>query len=237
MPARDPPAGARSDAGDIVGTTLSAEQLNVARRRAAEERADQFVRFELMDYRDIGGRFDRIVTVGMFEHVGYANYRTFFEKCRQCLDDRGVMLLHTIGNTGEPSATNPWLTKYIFPGGYIPALSEILPFIEDAGPLVADVEVWRLHYARTLRLWRERFLARRAEALALYDERFCRMWEYFLAMCEVAFYYQNYGVFQMQIVKRQGSVPLTRDYMMASKEELQRRERVAERGDAFLVGS
>jgi len=211
-------------AGSVHGATVSEEQLAVARRRAAREQTDPFVRFDLQDYRDIDGRFDRIVSVAMFEAVGYANFRRFFDVCARCLDDNGVMLLHTIGNTDEPSATSPWLLKYIFPGGYIPALSEIVPVIEQAGLMLADIEVWRWHYARTLRLWRERFLARRAEAVALFDERFCRMWEFYLAMCEVAFYYQNYGVFQLQIVKRQDAVPFTRDYLASAKQALRRRE-------------
>jgi cyclopropane-fatty-acyl-phospholipid synthase len=210
-------------AAQVTGITLSQEQLALARQRATALPSGH-LNFELIDYRDMAGSFERIVSIGMFEHVGFASYATFFRKCRSLLAEDGVMLLHTIGQCDGPNAPNPWLTKYIFPGGYLPALSEMLPIIERAGLIVSDIEVLRIHYATTLRHWRERFMARRAEAKALYDERFCRMWEFYLAMCEAAFHHQNVAVFQLQLVRRQTAVPLTRDYIGMREAEL----RVAE---------
>jgi len=200
-------------AGHVTGITLSQEQLAVAHQRAATPAAAGRIDIQLTDYRDMAGTFERIVSVGMFEHVGSASYPAFFQKCHSLLTEDGVMLLHTIGQCDGPDAPNPWLTKYIFPGGYLPALSEMLPVIERAGLIVSDIEVLRLHYASTLRQWRERFMARRDEAKALYDERFCRMWEFYLAMCEAAFQYENVAVFQLQLVRRQTAVPLTREYI------------------------
>jgi cyclopropane-fatty-acyl-phospholipid synthase len=197
----------------VVGVTLSQEQLGVSQARAAERGLGDRARFRMQDYRKIDERFDRIVSVGMFEHVGVTYYDTFFKKVAQLLADDGVMLLHSIARTDGPGATNAWIEKYIFPGGYIPALSEVLPAIQRAGLLVTDIEILRLHYAETLRHWRERFMARREEAKALYDERFCRMWEFYLAASEGAFRFHNENVFQIQIVKRQDAVPLTRDYI------------------------
>jgi cyclopropane-fatty-acyl-phospholipid synthase len=149
----------------------------------------------------------------MFEHVGAASYATFFKTCARLLDDHGVMVLHTIGCSSTPGFTTPWLNKYIFPGGYIPSLSEIVPHIEKAGLIVTDVEVLRLHYASTLKIWRERFMAKREAAKALYDERFCRMWEFYLAAAEAAFRYEDLVVFQIQIAKRNTAVPATRNYI------------------------
>jgi cyclopropane-fatty-acyl-phospholipid synthase len=149
----------------------------------------------------------------MFEHVGVNHYDTFFHKSAQLLDTDGVMVLHSIGRSEGPDATNPWISKYIFPGGYIPALSEVIPAIERAGLLVCDIEILRLHYAETLKAWRERFMARREEAVQLYDERFARMWEFYLASSEMAFRKQNMMNFQIQLTKRQGVVPMTRDYI------------------------
>src|SRR5262249_43679747 len=168
------------------GVTLSQEQLAVSRARALEKSLTGKVAFRLADYRDIAGRFDRIVSVGMFEHVGIGFYDVFFRKCAELLAEDGVMLLHSIGRTEGPGYTNPFLRKYIFPGGYIPALSEVLPAIERSGLRVTDVEILRLHYAETLKAWRERFMARREEAERLYDVRFCRMWEFYLAASEMA---------------------------------------------------
>jgi cyclopropane-fatty-acyl-phospholipid synthase len=176
----------------------------------------------VQDYRNSGGSFDRIVSIGMFEHVGLDFYDTFFRSCRDQLVDDGVMLLHTIGSLDKPSYTNPWITKYIFPGGHIPSLSEILPSIERAGLVVTDIEVLRLHYAKTLREWRRRFLDRRAEAAEIYDQRFCRMWEYYLSMAETAFLWENIAVFQIQIARRQTAVPLTRDYLKEAEEGLKK---------------
>ena len=212
-------------AGEVLGVTLSEEQLALARRRAEEGGLAARVSFELRDYRTLDGAFDRIVSVGMFEHVGVTQYRTFFEKARDLLAPDGVMLLHTIGLSDGPWFTNPWIDKYIFPGGALPALSEMLPLIEKAGLVVTDVEVLRLHYAFTLRDWRERFLARREEAARLYDERFCRMWECYLAASEAAFRHQGAVVFQLQLARRQEAVPLTRGYIEMAEAALERKER------------
>jgi cyclopropane-fatty-acyl-phospholipid synthase len=198
----------------VTGITLSKEQHAIANVRAAEKRLAQPPEFRLQDYRDVNDRFDRIVSVGMFEHVGVSHYDTFFRKCATLLDDDGVMLLHSIGRSEGPNVTNPWIAKYIFPGGYIPALSEVLPAVEQSGLLVTDVEILRLHYAETLKNWRERFLAQRGEAERLYDDRFVRMWEFYLAAAEMAFREQAMMVFQLQLAKRQGVVPMTRDYIV-----------------------
>lgn len=200
--------------GHVLGITLSEEQHAYALKRLAkQERAGAEVQFALQDYRSLTGRFDRIVSVGMFEHVGLASYPAFFKKCAELLEDDGIMVLHTIGCSATPGFTTPWLDKYIFPGGYIPALSEILPEIEKAGLIVTDIEVLRLHYAWTLAHWRKRFLARWDEAAALYDERFCRMWEYYLASAEAAFRYEDLVVFQIQLSKRNDIIPVMRDYI------------------------
>jgi cyclopropane-fatty-acyl-phospholipid synthase len=211
---------------NVTGVTLSTEQLQVSNARAAERNLARSAKFLLQDYRDIPGPFDRIVSVGMFEHVGVDFYETYFRRCAELLTDDGVMVLHSIGRSDGPDATNPWVAKYIFPGGYIPALSEVMPAIERAGLLVCDIEILRLHYAETLKAWRERFMARREEAVQLYDERFARMWEFYLASSEMAFRKQNMMNFQVQLTKRQGVVPMTRDYI-AQKEA---RLRVIERG-------
>jgi cyclopropane-fatty-acyl-phospholipid synthase len=198
---------------EVTGVTLSTEQLGVAKERARSAGLAEHCRFELQDYRAVGGKFDRIVSVGMFEHVGVGYYDAFFRKVSELLAEDGVALLHTIGRLEGPGATNPWITKYIFPGGYVPALSEIVPAIERSGLFVADVEVLRLHYANTLKVWRERFRANRAKAEALYDERFCRMWEFYLAGSEMTLRYDHQAVFQIQIAKNVDSLPLTRDYI------------------------
>ena len=198
---------------DVTGITLSTEQLAVSNARAAEWGLAGRARFLLQDYRDAAGTFDRIVSVGMFEHVGAGFYDAFFRRCAELLSDDGVMVLHSIGRSEGPNVTNPWITKYIFPGGYIPAVSEVMPAIERAGLLVADIEILRLHYAETLKAWRERFMARREEAVQLYDERFARMWEFYLAASEMAFRKQNLMNFQIQLTRRQGVVPITRGYV------------------------
>lgn len=200
-------------AAHATGITLSSEQLKGARDLAARAPHPQAYEYRLEDYRATQGRFDRIVSVGMFEHVGTGFHDMFFRKCHDLLADDGVMLLHFIGNSDVPDFNNPWIEKYIFPGGHIPSMSEFTPAIERSGLVITDIEVLRLHYAQTLRLWRERFLARRAEAVALYDERFARMWEYYLSMSETAFRYQDIAIFQVQLARRQESVPLTRDYV------------------------
>ena len=207
---------------NVTGVTLSTEQLQVSNARAAEKNLASSAKFFLEDYRDIPGPFDRIVSVGMFENVGVDFYETYFRRCAELLSDDGIMVLHSIGRSAGPDVTNPWISKYIFPGGYIPALSEVMPAIERAGLLVCDLEILRLHYAETLKAWRERFMARREEAVRLYDERFARMWEFYLAESEMSFRKQNMMNFQIQLTKRQGVVPLTRGL------HRQRRSKIAE---------
>ncbi|MDR7039236.1 cyclopropane-fatty-acyl-phospholipid synthase [Methylobacterium sp. BE186] len=208
----------------VRGITLSAEQHAAARGRALARGLEEQVQFALEDYRTVRGSFDRIVSVGMFEHVGPAHYGPFFQICRERLAEDGVMLLHTIGRTGRPAATNPWITRYIFPGGHLPTLSEMVPAIEASGLVVNDVEVLRLHYAATLRDWRTRFLARRAEAERLYDARFCRMWDWYLAAAEAAFRHEDAVVFQILLARRNDVVPATRDYIARAERRLRRRE-------------
>ncbi|WP_244480445.1 class I SAM-dependent methyltransferase [Rhizobium sp. Root1220] len=202
--------------GNVLGITLSEEQFDYASKRGQSVAGPSMgkVGFLLQDYRSLEGRFDRIVSVGMFEHVGRSSYRTFFRKCAELLADDGVMVLHSIGCSATPGFTTPWLDRYIFPGGYIPSLSEIVPEVEAAGLIITDVEILRLHYAWTLAAWRERFAARWTEAATLYDERFCRMWEYYLSTAEAAFRYEDLVVFQIQISKRNDSLPVTRDYIL-----------------------
>jgi cyclopropane-fatty-acyl-phospholipid synthase len=204
----------------VEGVTLSRQQLSLSRARAEEKGIAGKVDFRLADYRDLNGRFDRIVSVGMFEHVGVGCYDAFFRKCGELLADDGVMLLHSIGRAEGPGYTNPFIAKYIFPGGYIPALSEVLPAIERSGLLLTDMEILRLHYAETLKAWRERFMARREEAERLYDARFCRMWEFYLAAAEMAFRKHGMMVFQAQLTRRQGVVPITRDYILREEARL-----------------
>ena len=203
---------ARECGADVTGVTLSEQQHAVSERRAAE--ADtQRVRFRLQDYREETATYDRIVSVGMLEHVGVNHYGEYFRKIADLLADDGVALVHTIGRAEGPGATNEWIRRYIFPGGYSPALSELLPAIERAELYVTDIEVLRLHYAETLKAWRQRFLANRAAVAKLYDERFCRMWEFYLAGSEATFRYSGHVNFQIQLSKRVDVVPLTRDYI------------------------
>jgi cyclopropane-fatty-acyl-phospholipid synthase len=209
----------------VTGITLSQEQLALARVRASERNLGRAVEFRLQDYRDVAEKFERVVSVGMFEHVGVGFYDRFFKSCAQVLAEDGVMMLHAIGRSEGPGITNPWIAKYIFPGGYIPALSEVLPAVERAGLLVADIEILRLHYAQTLRAWRERFLAHRETVERLYDGRFVRMWEFYLAAAEMAFTKQKMMVFQIQLTKRQGIVPMTRDYITREEARLREVER------------
>jgi cyclopropane-fatty-acyl-phospholipid synthase len=203
----------------VIGITLSQEQHALARVRAAEKELRD-IEFRLQDYRDLDETFDRIVSVGMFEHVGVSFYDRYFRACAQALADDGVMVLHSIGRSEGPGITNPFISKYIFPGGYVPALSEVLPAIERAGLLVTDIEILRMHYAHTLHAWRERFLAHRETVQKLYDGRFVRMWEFYLAASEMAFAQQNMMVMQLQLTKRQGTVPVTRDYIAAEEARL-----------------
>jgi cyclopropane-fatty-acyl-phospholipid synthase len=208
----------------VTGITLSKEQLAIASQRAKERKLTGHASFHALDYRDVSDTFDRIVSVGMFEHVGVNFYDAFFAKCAKLLADDGVMVLHSIGRSSGPSYTNAWIAKYIFPGGYIPALSEVMPAIERAGLLVTDIEILRLHYAETLKAWRDRFLVHRDEVARLYDARFVRMWEFYLACSETAFRRHDMMVFQVQLAKRQGTVPITRDYILHTESRLRGRE-------------
>jgi cyclopropane-fatty-acyl-phospholipid synthase len=212
---------------EVTGVTLSREQLKIARERAATEGVAASVQFEFQDYRQIRGRFDRIVSVGMFEHVGINHYLTFFRKIREMLSEDGIALIHTIGRSEPPGVTNPFIAKYVFPGGYIPALSEIATAVERSSLVITDIEVLRLHYAATLRAWRDRFIAGWDKAAAIKDERFCRMWEFYLAGSEAAFRYQNLAVFQLQLTKRIDALPLTRDYIYEQEHRLEALEYAA----------
>jgi len=198
---------------DVLGVTLSEEQLKVARRRAQEAGVADRVKFELMDYRDVKGPFDRIVSVGMFEHVGTRHYREFFRTCSNLLSTDGVMLLHTIGRLDGPSSTDAFTRKYIFPGGYCPALSEIMYGSEPNKLILTDVEVLRVHYYHTLRHWYDRAVVAKAQIEALYDERFYRMWTFYLAAAASGFRYGSQTIYQLQYVKDRMTLPLTRDYM------------------------
>lgn len=201
----------------VTGITLSEEQLAEARRRAAEAGVAERVRFELMDYRAWHRPVDRVVSVGMFEHVGIGSYATFFRTLRDALKPDGVALVHAIGRAGGPCSTNPWLAKYIFPGGYSPALSEVVPAIERSGLWITDVEILRLHYALTIAEWRRRFAANRAAIRALHDERFCRMFEFYLAGCEYTFRHGDHMNWQIQLTRDKATLPLTRDWMAAAE--------------------
>lgn len=198
---------------DVTGVTLSTEQHKVSNERAKTSRAQDRVRFRLQDYRELPEKFDRIVSVGMFEHVGKKNYQEYFSKLGDLMTDDGVAVIHSIGRLDTPSAINPFIRKYIFPGADVPSLSEVLPVIERCGLVCTDIEILRIHYAETLRHWREAFESRRADVAAIYDERFCRMWELYLVICEMGFRYENLMVFQIQLSKSLETVPLTRDYM------------------------
>ncbi|PHP67515.1 SAM-dependent methyltransferase [Zhengella mangrovi] len=209
---------------DVLGVTLSTEQLSVSRQRAEDEGMDDHVRFEMQDYRDVARQFDRIVSVGMFEHVGVNHYRTYFEKIAQLLKNDGVALVHTIGRSGPPTVTDSFIRKYIFPGGYIPALSEVAPILEKTGLVLTDLEVLRLHYAETLKAWRANFLASRDRIKDMYDERFCRMWDFYLAASEAAFRWGDLCVFQFQLALDKTAVPLTRDYIPGAEDALRARD-------------
>jgi len=204
---------ARDYGANVTRVTLSSEQLDLARARADAARVSDRVRFELIDYRHVTERFDRVVSVGMMEHVGPANYGAYFQSVHDLLEEDGVAVIHHIGRSDGPGATSAWLQKYIFPGGYSPALSETMPAIEKSGLMITDLETLRLHYAQTLRLWRQRFARHRDDIRHLYDERFCRMFEFYLAGAEIAFRRQREVVYQVQLTRTQTAVPLTRDYM------------------------
>jgi cyclopropane-fatty-acyl-phospholipid synthase len=206
---------ARECHAEVVGITLSPEQRRIAEARALEAGVAGRVSFLEQDYRAVEGPFDRIVSVGMFEHVGVAHYATFFQKIRELLTDDGIALLHTIARRNGPSATNAFIRKYIFPGGYSPAISEIIPRIEKTRMFINDLEVWRDHYGHTCRHWRQRFAANRDRAAALYDDRFCRMWEFYLATSELTFMQGSHIVTQIQLSKSRRAVPRTRNYIEA----------------------
>lgn len=204
---------ARDHGVDVLGVTLSEEQHRIATERAHAEGLSDRVRFQLCDFRHVSGPFDRIVSVGMFEHVGVPHYAGYFRKVQALLKPDGVALIHTIGRCAPPDTTNPWISKYIFPGGYVPAMSEVLPAIENANLWLDDVECWRLHYAKTLRHWFDRFQGNSEKAAQIYDDRFVRMWRFYLVASEQTFRFGRQAVFQFQISRRRDAVPLTRDYL------------------------
>ncbi|MGA0606348.1 class I SAM-dependent methyltransferase [Phenylobacterium sp. VNQ135] len=211
---------AEETGAEVDGITLSTEQLALAQERVQAKGLAGRVNFSLTDYRDVPGPYDRIVSVGMFEHVGRPNYQAYFDGVARLLKDDGVALIHSIGRPEGPNVTNAWVAKYIFPGGYIPALSEVLPAIERAGLMVTDIEILRLHYAETLKAWRQRFAAQREEIAGMMDERFCRMWEFYLGISEMAFRHRGHFVFQVQLAKRVDVLPITRDYMGEAEAKL-----------------
>jgi len=205
---------------DVTGVTLSHEQHKIANERVQQAGLADRCRFLLQDYRKLDEKFDRIVSVGMFEHVGIGHFKEYFAKTRQLLSPDGLFVLHSIGRNGIPGATNPFINKYIFPGGYIPALSEVIPVIEKSGLVMSDVEILRRHYADTLKVWRDSFMQKYEVAKALYDERFCRMWEFYLASSESAFRWQNMMVFQIQLAHAQEVAPITRGYIEREEHRL-----------------
>ena len=205
---------------DVTGVTLSDEQLAVAKARAKERGMQDKAKFLLQDYRTLTDTFDRVVSVGMFEHVGIGHYAEFFKKCSTLLKPDGVAVLQSINRADGPGATSAWTKRYIFPGGYVPALSEVIPHMERHGLYVTDIELLRLHYAKTLRHWFNRFMANRDKAKALYDERFCRMWEFYLVGAELSFRHLLMNNFQIQFTLDQNALPFTRDYMIAEEARL-----------------
>jgi cyclopropane-fatty-acyl-phospholipid synthase len=215
---------ARAAGVDVLGVTLSKEQQALAAQRASDAGLSERVRFELLDYRKLTQKFDRIVSVGMFEHVGVAHYGEFFAKINDLLTDDGLMLLHSIGKMSPPGTASPWLRKYIFPGAYSPALSEVFPAVEINKLWVTDLEFLRVHYATTLRHWYDRFAANRAKVAAMYDERFCRMWEFYLISAEMMFRTGSQEVFHMQLAKRRDAVPIVRDYLVERQKALMEKE-------------
>ncbi len=198
---------------EVVGITLSENQYKHSIEKAKACGLENQVQFRLSDYRDLNEKFDRIVSVGMLEHVGRKFYSSYFNSVSRLLNDDGVALIHTIGSVNPPREPHPWITKYIFPGGYTPSLSQVVKPIENSGLILSDLEVWRMHYSHTLRHWKERFLSNREKVLELFDEKFLRMWEFYLAGCEMAFKWGDQVVFQMQLIKKHSAVPNTRDYI------------------------
>ena len=204
---------AKETNASVTGITLSENQFEYSKNKAKEMNLSNQVEFKLIDYRQLNEKFDKIVSVGMFEHVGRKFYRTYFNTVSKLLNEKGIALIHTIGSTMPPRDPQPWITKYIFPGGYTPSLSEAVKPIEDSGLIISDIEVLRLHYAHTLRHWKERFLSKKDAVLDMFDKKFFRMWEFFLASCEMAFKWGDQVVFQFQLTKHTTSVPNTRDYI------------------------
>ena len=198
---------------EVLGVTLSENQLEYSLKKVKELNLENQVNFKLMDYRELDEKFDRIVSVGMFEHVGRKFYKTYFNQVSKLLKNEGVALIHTIGSVLPPRDPHPWITKYIFPGGYTPSLSEVANPIEKSGLVITDMEVLRMHYSHTLRNWKERFLGKREQVLEKFDEKFFRMWEFYLAGCEMAFKWGDQVVFQMQLIKKHSAVPYTRHYI------------------------
>ena len=198
---------------EVTGITLSENQYNYSINKAKELNVENQVQFKLIDYRQLNEKFDRIVSVGMFEHVGRKFYQTFFNQVNKLLNDTGIALIHTIGSINQPRDPQPWITKYIFPGGYTPSISEVAGPIEKSGLIVTDIEVLRMHYAHTLRNWKERFLGNKSKVLSMYDENFYRMWEFYLTSCEMVFKWGHQVVFQFQLTKDLTSIPTTRDYI------------------------
>jgi len=204
---------AKSAQCEVTGITLSENQFNYCVKKAKELNLENQLTFKLMDYRELNEKFDRIVSVGMFEHVGRKFYNKFFKQIDNLLDKDGVSLIHTIGSVNPPRDPHPWITKYIFPGGYTPSLSEVTTPIEKAGLIVSDIEVLRLHYAHTLRHWKENCIKNKEKIISMFDEKFFRMWEFYLAGCEMAFKWGDQVVYQFQLTKKYTSTPVTRDYI------------------------
>ena len=204
---------AKKTKASVTGITLSKNQLEYSNKKAKEMNLNNQVEFKLIDYRQLNEKFDRIVSVGMFEHVGRKFYNTYFNVVSKLLRDNGVALIHTIGSSNPPRDPQPWITKYIFPGGYTPSLSELAKPVENSGLIVSDIEVLRMHYSHTLRHWKERFLSKKDIVLDMFDEKFFRMWEFYLASCEMAFKWGDQVVFQLQLTKDNTSAPTTRDYI------------------------
>ena len=198
---------------EVLGITLSENQLEYSVNKVKELNLENQVRFKLLDYRELDEKFDRVVSVGMLEHVGRKFYNKYFKKVSELLNDDGTALIHTIGSVDLPRDPQPWITKYIFPGGYTPSLSEVASPIERSGLIISDMEVLRMHYSHTLRHWKERFLNKKEQVLEKFDEKFFRMWEFYLAGCEMAFKWGDQVVFQFQLSKKLTSVPNTRDYI------------------------
>ena len=204
---------AKSANCEVTGITLSQNQLEYCLKKAKELNLESQVTFKLMDYRELDEKFDRIVSVGMFEHVGRKFYKKFFKQVEKLLSNNGISLVHTIGSVNPPRDPHPWITKYIFPGGYTPSLSEVTTPIEKAGLVVSDIEVLKLHYSHTLRYWKENCIKNKEKIIKMYDERFFRMWEFYLAGCEMAFQWGDQVVYQFQLTKSYTSTPITRDYI------------------------